>query len=213
MRFSVSAFDRFLTGIGQRVLWRRSYACACVNPSSGSPDPRHALCGGKGRIWDPPVQTVTGVASQKVQIAWAQMGMYELGDMVLSVPQSSPLWDAGAFDRVTALNSTDVFSLPLVRNAPSERLLFQPSVLTRCFWLHPTTRQPVEGALPVVDAAGRLSWPGGLGEPPAGATYSLTGERFSEYFIWGDLPSDRNQHGGMRLPRRAVARRFDLFGR
>jgi len=27
------------------------------------------------------------------------------------------------------------------------------------------------------------------------------------------MPSDRNQHGGMRLPRRVVARRFDLFGR
>lgn len=212
MRFNPAAFDRFLADIGQRVAWRRSYACACVNPSSGAPDPKHALCGGKGRLWDAPVATVTGVASQKVQLAWAQMGMYEVGDMVLSIPQASPLWEAGPFDRITALDSTDVFSQPLVRGAPSERLLFQPVVIDRCFWLHPTRRLPVDGGAPVVDTDGRLSWPNG-GEPPPGATYSLTGTKHSEYFLWGEYPSDRNQHQGMRLPRRVVARRFDLFNR
>ena len=212
MRFNPAAFDRFLTGIGQRVTWRRSYACACVNPASGQPDPKHALCSGKGRIWDPPISAVTGMASQKVQMQWAQMGMYEVGDMVLSIPQASSLWEAGPFDRITGLDSTDVFSQPLVRGAPSERLLFQPATVDRCFWLHSATRLPVDGGLPVVGPDGRLSWPNG-GEPPAGTTYSLTGTKNSEYFIFGDFPSDRNQHSGMRLPRRAVARRFDLFSR
>jgi hypothetical protein len=168
---------------------------------------------GKGRIWDAPVETATGVAGQKIQLQWAQMGMWEAGDLVLSIPQASPLWEAGAFDRVTALNATDVFSQPMVRGAPSEKLLFKPATVTRCFWLHPTTRLVVEGGLPVVSEAGVLSWPGGVGEPPAGTTYSLTGTKFAEYFLWGEMPSDRNQHGGMRLPRRVVARRFDLFGR
>lgn len=212
MQFNPAAFDTFLTGMGQDVLWRRSYACACVNPASGQPDPKHALCSGKGRLWDEPVATVTGVAGQKVQIQWAQMGMWEAGDLVLSIPQVSPLWEAGAFDRVTALNATDVFSQPLVRGAPAERLQFQPASVTRCFWLHPSTRQVVDGGLPVIGADWRPSWPNG-GEPPPGATYSLTGTKFGEYFIWGELPSDRNQHRGMRLPRRVVARKFDLFGR
>lgn len=213
MRFNPGAFDNFLTGIGQQVTWRRSFACACVNPASGAPDPKHTLCGGKGRIWDPPVATVTGVASQKVQMQWAQSGMWEAGDMVLSVPQISPLWEAGQFDRVTAMNSTDVFSQPFVRSAPTERLLFQPASITRCFWLDPVTRGIVEGGRPVIGADGRPSWPGNVGEPPPGASYSLTGTKYSEYFIWGDLPSDRNQHSGMRLPRRVVARKWDLFGR
>lgn len=212
MQFNPAAFDTFLTGIGQDVLWRRSYACACVNPASGQADPKHALCSGKGRLWDDPVATVTGIASQKVQIQWAQMGMWEAGDMVLSIPQVSALWEAGPFDRITSLNSTDVFSQPLVRGAPAERLLFQPASITRCFWLHPTTRQVVEGGLPVVGADGRPSWPND-GEPPPGTTYSLTGTKHSEYFLWSEMPSDRNQHRGMRLPRRVVARRFDLFSR
>lgn len=213
MRFNPAAFDRFLTDIGQDVLWRRSYSCACINPSSGQPDPKHALCMGKGRVWDSPVSTVAGVASQKVQMQWAQMGLWEAGDMVLSIPQVSPMWEAGPFDRITAMNSTDVFSQPLVHGGVNERLLFKPASLSRCFWLDPATRQPVDGSLPVIGDDGRPTWPGGVGEPPPGAGYSLTGTRYSEYFIFGDFPTDRNQHRGMRLPRRAVARKFDLFNR
>lgn len=212
MRFNPAAFDRHLTNIGQDVNWRRSYACACVSQTSGQPDPKHTLCLGKGRIWDPPVKTVTGIASQKVQMQWQQMGLWEAGDMVLSIPQVSPLWDAGPFDRVTALNSTDVFSMPLVRGDVKERLIFQPASVTRCFYLHPVSRTPVDCSLPVLGVDGLPTWPDG-GGPPAGATYSLSGTKFSEYFIWGEFPSDRNQHQGMRLPRRVVARKWDLFNR
>lgn len=213
MQFNPAAFDSFLAGVGQSVLWRRSYACACVSPSSGQPDPKHALCGGKGRLWDPPVATVTGIARQQVVAEWIQTGQYETGDMVLSIPQNSPLWDAGQFDRVTMLNSTDVFSLPMQRGAPSERLLFPVQSVTRCFWLHPTTRVVVEGSVPVIDANGVPTWPSGVGEPPPASTYSLSGTKFDEYFIFGAFPSDRNQHQGMRLPKRVIARKWDLFGR
>jgi hypothetical protein len=213
MRLNPAAFDRHLTSIGQQARWSRSYACPCVNPTSGSPDPKHALCGGKGRIWDQPLDTVVGVASQKVQAQWAQMGMYEAGDMVLSVPQSSAMWDeVSQFDRILMLNSNDVFSQPFTRGAPTERILFKPEKMTRCFWLHPQTGAIVDGKLPVFDENGRPSWPAG-GEPPPGVKYSLTGFKFSEYWVWGGFPSDRNEHSGARLPKRVVARKWDLFGR
>lgn len=214
MRFNAAAFDRHLTNMGQDVLWRRSYACACVDKRSGNPDPKHALCQGKGRLWNAPIKTVTGIASQKVEAEWAQSGLWESGDMVLTIPQNSPLWDAGQFDRVTMLNSTDVFSQPLVRSDVTERLMFQPVRLDRCFWLNPANReQIVEGSVPVVDANGVPSWPGGAGEPPPGVSYSLTGTKFSEYYLLSQLPSNRNQHQGMRLPKKVVARKWDLFGR
>lgn len=212
MRFNPVAFNRFLAGIGQEVLWRRSWACACVNPATGQPDPKHQLCGGKGRIWAAPVQTVIGVGSQSVLKKWADLGMMEAGDAALIIPENSPAWDAGLYDRITMLNGSDVFSLPLVRGAPSDRLFFRVARITRVFWLHPTTRQIVEGGIPTVATDGALTWPSG-GEPPAGTTYSVTGERFSEYFLLDQLPNDRNQHQGMRLPKRVVARKFDLFGR
>lgn len=213
MRFRPSHFDRFIDSIGQDVEWRHSYACACVNPETGSPDHKHALCKGKGRIWDPPVLTVAGVPSQNTTLKLITAGLWQNGDMTLTLPRSSPMWaSAGVFDRVTLLNSTDPFSMPMKRGAPSERLLFKVSSLERVFWLHPTTREPVEGSLPTVDADGHLIW-GPDGAPPPGVAYSLTGQMYSEYFIFDHLPSDRNQHHGVQLPKKVQLRRWDLFGR
>lgn len=213
MRFNAAAFDRHLANIGQAVKWRRSYACACVNPDSGAPDPKHQLCLGKGRLWDAPIETVTGIATQQVQAEWAAAGVWESGDLVLSIPQSSPLWDAGQYDRVLMLNSCSVFSQPLKRGSPTERLIFSVKSISRVFWLTPVTKLIVEGGIPVVDANGNLSWPGGVGEPPPGMVYSITGEKFDEYFLFNGFPSDRNQHQGMRLPKKVVARKWDLFNR
>lgn len=211
MRFNAPAFDTFLGGIGQAVTWRRAYSCACVSPESGAPDPKHQLCMGKGKLWEPPVETVTGVARQDAMAEWIKSGQYESGDMVLTIPQASPLWDAGQYDRILMLNSTDVFSMPLKRGAPSERILFKVESVDRCFWLHPTTRLVVEGGIPAIDDNGNLTWT--AGEPPPGMTYSLTGKKFDEYYVFGKYPSDRNQHQGMRLPKKLIARKWDLFGR
>lgn len=214
MKFNAAAFDRHLANIGQRVTWQRAYACACVSPQSGAPDPKHALCSGKGRLWDAPILTVTGVANQETLAGWQQTGLWESGDMVLSIPQNSPLYEAGQYDRVVMLDSTDVFSQPLVRGAPAERLIFKVKEINRVFWLNPANRnQVVEGSVPVLADDGTLSWPGGAGEPPPGTTYSVTGVKYSEYFIFDKYPSDRGEHSGMRLPKKLVARRFDLFNR
>lgn len=213
MRFSRTAFNRHLNNIGQRVLWRASYACPCVNRNSGAPDPKCPLCTGVGRVWDGAVETVVGVASQKTQERWAKLGMYEVGDMVLSIPENSPMWDRGGqFDRVTSLNGLDGFSEVLTRGAPSEKLRFQVNTITRVFWRNPQDpRLMVEGGIPTVDEQGRLTW--SANEPPPGVTYSITGDRFSEYFMIDGFPSDRNQHSGMRLPKNVVLRKWDLFGR
>lgn len=216
MRFNAQAFNQFLGagGIGQDVEWRQSFICPCVSPTSGQPDPRHALCAGKGRIWEPPVATVTGVASQKVQIEWQKLGYYRDGDTVLSVPENSPLWDAGQFDRIRMLNSTSDFSMVLRHGEPSEKFLFQPLTISRVFWTHPQRpNEIINGGIPTVGADGVPSWAGGVGEPPMGVSYSITGTMNDEYFIFKDLMSDRNQHQGMRLPKRVVARKWDLFGR
>lgn len=213
MRLNPAAFDAHLRNIGQELEWRRSYACACVNPNSGAPDPKHQLCMGKGRIWDASIPTVAGVASQQVQAQWIQSGMFETGDMVVSIPQSSPMYDAGQFDRVIMRNSTDVFSMPMTRGAPNERLLFPVASITRAFWLDPTTRLPVDGVLPSVDANGYIVWPSTGLVPADGTVYSLTGAKYDEYFIFQNYLSDRGEHQGARLPKRCVLRKWDLFGR
>lgn len=212
MRFNPQAFNRHLNNMGQEILWEASYACSCVNPDSGAPDPRCKLCGKRGRIWDPAKDTVCGICKQQTQAEWADQGLWEAGDLVVTIPENSPMWDSGQFDRVTMLNATDRFSMPLVRGGNPERLLFVPQRVERVFW-KAQDQSLVEGGIPVIDDRGVPSWPDGIGEPPPGTTYSITGWKYSEYFVFGDFPSNRNMHKGMRLPKRVVLRRWDLYGR
>lgn len=213
MRLRADHFDRHIKNMGQDMLWRRSYACACVSAETGSPDPKHLLCRGKGRIWDAPIKTLVGVPNQTTTAKMIMAGLWEQGDMTVTIPRSSPMWEnAGRYDRVTMLNSTDVFSVPLTRGAVTEKLPFKPATITRVFWLDPTTRLTIDGVFPSVSDDGVITWGAGL-TPPAGAVYSMTGTKYSEYYFFDQFPSDRNEHQGVQLPKKAQLRKWDLFGR
>ncbi|MCT9846743.1 hypothetical protein N7563_22010 [Leclercia adecarboxylata ATCC 23216 = NBRC 102595] len=214
MKFSRQAFNAHIDNIGQDVLWMRSWACPCMDRNTGSPKPSCPICVGRGRVWDTPVEMVMGIASQSTQIKWAKMGQWEHGDMVVVIPENCLAWDyGGQYDRFITQEGLDGFSEVLVRGAPTERLRVPVHEVFRCFWIDPTDKtKVVEGGLPVIDANGRPSWPNG-GEPPLGTSYSVTGDRFSEYFLVDAYPDDRNEHRGMRLPKRVVLRKWDLYGR
>ena len=214
MRLNPAAFNAFISGnIGQDVLWRPNSICPCVNPASQSPSARCPRCSGKGRLWSAPVAAKVGVQRQAINEKRTQQFNWELGDAMLTVDESSPMFDAAQFDRITMLNSTQSFSLVLKRGEPTERLYFSVVSISRVFWYTgPSgTGMLVEGGIPEVDADGRLTW--AEGEPPAGTQYAISGERYSEYFIYLDLPGDRGEHFGARLPKRMVAKSFDVFGR
>ncbi|ATI15634.1 hypothetical protein [Bordetella phage vB_BbrM_PHB04] len=210
MRLDPAAFNAHLNHMGQKFLWRKAFRCPCVNPHSGAARLDCPQCGGKSWLWVAPKPAVAGVASQQIQLRWAQFGLWQDGDMVVSIPENSPMYEMGQFDRVVMLNSTDYFSLPLVHGDEDERLHVQVDKITRVFWLD-QAGAIVEGGIPTVGAGGVLTWADD--EPPLGTTYSITGTRFTEYFCWGPYPSDRNEHQGARLPKRLVMRSFDLFGR
>lgn len=209
MRLNPDAFNALLANVGQRYQWRRSYACPCVKPSSGAAKPGCPQCGGRGRIWDVPLDGVAGMAGGKAQRQWTQMGSFENGDVVVTIGSDSPMYDMAMLDRMTALDNTDGFSVPLVRGQ-GDRLFGRTVEVTRVFWLD-QAGAIVEGGLPSVSDTGVLTWLSG--EPPAGMQYSITGSRYAEFFCFGEFPSDRNQHQGEELPRRVVLRKFDLFSR
>jgi hypothetical protein len=210
VQLSPGAFDAFLGAIGQDFTWSKAYACPCVNPASGAANPKCQICFGRGRYWPASVPAVAGVASQKVQQAWQQFGLYQTGDTVLSVPENSPLYEAGQFDRILALNATEQFSVNLLAGT-NDRLLIPVVSVTRVFWLNPTLTATIEGALPTI-TAGALTWPAG-GGPPDDTTYSVSGTQTQEFFVFQDYPTNRGEFHGLRLPKRVVLRRFDLFGR
>jgi hypothetical protein len=210
VQLNPAAFDAWMANIGQSFTWFKAYACPCINPTSGAANPKCQVCFGRGRFWPAGVPAIAGVGSQKVQQAWQQFGLFQTGDTVLTVPQNSPLYDAGQFDRIMALNASEQFSLNLLAGT-NDRLFMAVIAVSRVFWLNAGLTAVIEGAIPTV-TAGALTWPNG-GGPPEGTTYSVSGTQTQEFFVFMDYPANRNEHQGLRLPKRIVARRFDLFGR
>jgi hypothetical protein len=211
MRLSPAAFNRHLKHMGQNVEWRAATACPCVNPFSGAADPTCPQCRGKGHTWAAAVAGVVGVTRQDTNPEWKDFGNFEAGDMTLSIGSDSPLYDMGRFDRVVLMNATDRFSRVMTRGE-GDFLDLRLKSIDRVFWLNSAKTTQIEGGIPDWNPiTGALTWE--EGEPPFGTQYSITGEKYEEYFAWVMLPSSRNEHQGAPLPKRMTARRWDLFGR
>ena len=113
MQLSPTRFNRLLRppgGLGQKVSWRRAYACPCRHPHSGAALPGCLQCAGCGVIWSAPKAAWTGLASMRVAREWANFGLWESGDVVLTIPSDSPLYAAGEHDRLVMLDSSEPFS-------------------------------------------------------------------------------------------------------
>lgn len=208
MRLDPLEFNDLLQALGQDILWRRAFACPCTNPHSGAADPKCPLCLGKGRSWGAPVDGYAGMTGMSAKRAWAQFGVAELGDVVVTLPSDSPVYDIGQFDRVTMVNSSEPFSKTFTRGA-GDVLRFSPTTIDRVYWI--VSNAEVEGEIPDVDENGAMTW--ASGGPATGAVYNVTGRFRPEYFVFADLSQDRAHQHGDALPRRVVLRKFDLYGR
>lgn len=145
----------------------------------------------------------------KVQREWAQFGLWESGDVVLTIPSDSPLYAMGPFDRVVFTDASEPFSMSLVRG-DNDVLRLPVVTIDRVFWLN-GSGAIVEGGIPLVSSAGVMTWT--AGEPSVGVQYSVTGRQRPEYFMFQEMPSDRAFHSGAALPRRVTLRKYDLYGR
>ena len=211
MRFSDKQFNRFLANIGQQVTWRRAYRCPCTDDFSGAAQVNCPSCSGKGIIWTATATPGTvGVVAQKVAAKWAISGNWEDGDVGITIGADSPLYVIGRNDRVVLLNAVERFNRIFTHGTAPELLSVPLISIDRVFWLNSNKTAQIEGGIPTV-TNGVMSW--ASGEPPAGTQYSVTGTAYVEYFVWSDLPSNRNEHSGMQLPKKLQLRKLDLFGR
>lgn len=208
MQLDPNAFNGLLNFLGQMFAWRKAFVCPCVSPSTNAPQPSCLHCHGKGFLWTAAVQGTAGVPSQKVQREFAKLGQWESGDMMLTIGSDSPLYVMGERDRVTMLNGSDPFSINL-RKGTNDKLPWTAIQIDRVFWIDGASL--VEGGIPTQQADGSLVFT--TGAPPAGIAYSVTGTKYSEYFVFQDFATDRGHHFGAKLPIKVQLRRFDLFGR
>lgn len=207
-----AAFNRLLAAagpVGQPAAWRRSFACPCANPNSGSGKPDCPACHAKGRTWSEEEDGDVGASAQAAQKAFEKLGVWEPGDVMLTIPSSSPIYKAGQYDRIRLKQAMNPFSMVIVPDL-NDRIIGSIVQLDRLFWLD-DAGEPVEGALPSIDDAGVMTWTAGQ-EPPDGKQFSISGIRHDEYYVFRDLTGDRNA-GTLGLPRKLHARRFDLFAR
>lgn len=211
MTFDPADFNELLNGLGEFYQWSRASSCPCINPASGSPSTKCPHCNGKGKIWGVPQRVVAATASSNVQQQWTKFGRWESGDLVLSIPEDSPLYNIAIFDRVRCETSTDQFSTVLTRGAVNERLQVPVQCFTRVFWFSDDNTAIVEGGLPAVSDTGAITW--GANAPPAGRTYTIEGSKYQEYYCFDQFSNDRMKSFGLRLPRRMVLRKFDLWAR
>lgn len=212
MKLNPAEFNTWLRAVGQRVKWREASVCPCRNEFSGAAEATCPLCHGKGWLWAAAVDGVIGIPRQDVNRFVKEFGTYEAGDMAIAVGSDSPLYGMGRFDRVVLMNSTDRFERFLVRGE-NDVVDAPVAQITRCYWRNPTGTALEEGAIPAWDPVTKaLTWEDGEG-PPIGQQYAIIGTKYDEYFIFDRMPSDRNEHQGLQLPKRVPLRKFDLFGR
>jgi hypothetical protein len=214
MKLNPLAFDRLLStqNLGQLFLWRRAYVCPCSTEYSGAASETCPVCGGKGRTWGEPTEGHAGMTGQGLKRRYAEFGRFEPGDAMLTIPEDSPLYYMGEFDRVLMLNSSSPFSLVLRRGVNDRLFYTDVDNIDRVFWLDPADGATIiDGTIPDVAEDSTLIWAPGDG-PPDGVQYSVTGIATDEFFVYLEIPSNRNAGTGP-LPKKVIVRKWDLFGR
>lgn len=210
MRLSPLKLDAHLNRKAQPMIWRRASLCPCRTKHTAGADSDCPTCNGLGTFWDRGRATAAAVVGAKAARGYADFARWEDGDVMLSVPGDSALWAAGEHDRVTFTKGEIPFQI-MARRDGFSRLNFAVAKLERCFWLSPGTRQVVEASLPKPDATGLLTWPDPDRAPDPGEQFTLMGTKRPEYFLFKDLPVSRAHFDGLRLPKRMLLRRFDLW--
>lgn len=213
MQLAPASFNRLIGHLGQAALWRPSQLCPCRDPYSGAADPGCAACHGRGVFWRAPIRCKVGLTGLKVAREWRDFGMWEDGDVVLTLPSDSPVYAAAENDQIILTDSSVPWAETHTRGAPDERW---PAYLVKAEAI-----AVLEAGVPVAAGVPRLP-PTETGGPPAwgdatrpaiGQQYSVRGRRRPIYYVFRQLPQDRAHHGGLTLPRRVSVRSFDLFGR
>ena len=214
MVLSVARFNAQLAVQGQNMTWARASNCPCRSIDvTGSPKPDCNNCDGAGVFWAAPVPCIAGLSGQQVQRQWTAGGQYKSGDVVVSIPSNTPLYDAGEFDRVMMVNSSE--SVDYIEVFGEERARAPWISVDTVFYVDELAQEVTQCTLPTVNADGSLTWstdPAAV-LPAQGQQYTIQGRAQLEFFVFQGLVQDRAHYGGLALPRKVALRRFALFGR
>lgn len=212
MKFSPGRFNGLIANIAQQVAWWKTDRCPCRDPYSGGPTQGCPSCGGRGWLWNAQTAGTLFLSGMKVQSQWATFGLYQTGDVSVTLPSNSSVYALKDMDRVRFTDSSAGVNQTFTHGVDDTVLPFQLTSIDRVFVLN-GSQLPQDLTTPTIHSDQTLTWASGQ-EPAAGQQYTLTGRARPEYFVaYSSVEQDRAHHRGFALPRRIILRRFDLFGR
>lgn len=132
MKLSPRILNAHLRHMGQDVAWQRAAACPCRDPHTGAARQGCPHCAGKGWFWGPGRRTRVALTGMRVAKEWERFGLYESGDVVVSIGSDSAAYAAGEKDRVLFLQSSEPVQHQAVHTG-TEKLPFLPLDIERVF--------------------------------------------------------------------------------
>ena len=208
MGFNVNQLDQMLNNLGQDATWELAEVCPCKSTRTGGANVTCQVCNGNGLVWNVAIQCRVALEAMSSQREFAMLGMWEKGDIMISLPTDSAAYGAGEWDRFTLLNSTLRIDQVLMKGT-NDTLKYSAIVSIESLWaIVAGMRTDFTQGIHFTLNGNVITW---LGTPiPIGTQYSVLYVTHPQYFCYRDLVMDR-QHGSQNLPRKVHARLMELF--
>lgn len=159
--FNELDFENLINQKGYDILWEQQLRCPCVDPITGRVTPDCVNCSARGFYYLPGVQIKGIITHQSKEVNLNDMrGVLEPGEAFLTVTHDNFI---GAFDRITNLNSTTIYSETVIYNPNLGNSLRYPPVgnIVSCI-TQPGQNVPVvqlvQGTNYTVDSQGNLTF-------------------------------------------------------
>lgn len=199
---------RFINNQGQRILYYKSFRCACFDEDSGNRDIHCPYCDVDGYRYDcaiPTTAIITGIQDQHV---FTTVGEIKAGDCIGGFPWQIPV---KFHDKVVLYNKRVQQNAMLIESEIHPPKLDDHIIcqLDDAHTLNKTYKPYVDF---VIDTDHRtVVWVDSNNKPEDGEKFTLSYWHRPVYIVWSVLPLERHSENKI-MPKHVVLRRKDDFG-
>ncbi len=212
--FNVEELNASLNDLSQAARWEVASQCPCKSRRTGGADTQCLVCHGNGMTWDAATTCRIALQGMKSVKEFAMLGMWEKGDILVSLPSDSAAYECGEYDRFTLTDSRLRISQVLMRGAVSDALKYTAVISIEKIWgIYANARVDFTRGIDYTLVGNVITWLAPASTPlPVGSQYTVVYVTHPQYYVYRDLVSDR-PHGSQDLPRKVHLRLMELFSR
>lgn len=214
MSFDVTQLNRSLNDLSQAATWETASTCPCRSRRTGGADTACPVCHGNGITWDAGVICRVALQGMKSVKEFAMLGMWEKGDIMVSLPSDSAAYECGEHDRFTLTDSRLRISQVIARGPVTDALKYTSVLSIDTIWaIAGGVRVEFVRGVDYTLVGNVITWLApAAASLPVGGQYSVVYVAHPQYYVYRDLVSDR-PHGNRDLPRKVHLRLMELFSR